>query len=34
MQASIYYDDYGDWISYDEFRESNIQDMYNLLTRE
>lgn len=34
LQASIYMDDYADWISYDEFRESNIADMYNLLTRE
>ena len=34
LQASIYMDEYSDWISYDEFRESNIADMYNLLTRE
>lgn len=34
LQVSIYMDDYADWISYDEFRESNIADMYNLLTRE
>ena len=34
LQQSIYMNDYADWISYDEFRESNIADMYNLLTRE
>ena len=34
LQASIYMEDYADWISYDEFRESNIADMYNILTRE
>lgn len=34
LQESIYMEEYADWISYDEFRESNIADMYNLLTRE
>jgi glyoxylase-like metal-dependent hydrolase (beta-lactamase superfamily II) len=34
LQESIYMDDYAEWISYDEFRESNIADMYNLLTQE
>ncbi len=34
LQESIYMDDYAEWISYDEFRESNIADMYNILTRE
>lgn len=27
-------EEYADWISYDEFRASNINDMYNILTRE
>ena len=34
LQESIHMDAYEDWISYDEFRPSNIADMYNLLTRE
>ena len=34
LQGSIYMEEYKDWISYDEFRESNINDMYNMLTRE
>ena len=34
LQESIYMDEYKDWISYDEFRAQNIEDMYNLLTRE
>ena len=34
LQESIYMDAYKDWISYEEFRASNIADMYNLLTRE
>jgi glyoxylase-like metal-dependent hydrolase (beta-lactamase superfamily II) len=34
MQDAIYMDEYADWISYDEFRASNINDMYNILTRE
>jgi len=34
LQESIYMEDYADWISYDEFRTSNISDMYNLLTTE
>ncbi|MBT5032586.1 MAG: MBL fold metallo-hydrolase [Proteobacteria bacterium] len=34
LQESIYMEEYKDWISYDEFRESNINDMYNMLTRE
>lgn len=34
LQANIYMEEYADWISYDEFRESNILDMYNILTRE
>ncbi len=34
LQESIYMEDYADWISYDEFRTSNISDMYNLLMRE
>jgi glyoxylase-like metal-dependent hydrolase (beta-lactamase superfamily II) len=34
LQANIYMEEYADWISYDEFRESNIADMYNLLSRE
>ena len=33
LQESIYMDAYADWISYDEFRASNINDMYNMLTR-
>jgi len=33
LQESIYMEAYADWISYDEFRASNIQDMYNLLRR-
>lgn len=34
LQESIYMDAYRDWISYDEFRISNIVDMYDLLTAE
>jgi glyoxylase-like metal-dependent hydrolase (beta-lactamase superfamily II) len=34
LQESIYMNEYADWISYDEFREQNIEDMYNLLTQE
>ncbi len=34
LQESIYMEEYKDWISYDEFRASNIADMYNLLSRE
>ncbi|MFL2546645.1 MAG: MBL fold metallo-hydrolase [Candidatus Rariloculaceae bacterium] len=34
LHESIYMDKYADWISYDEFRESNITDMYNILTQE
>ena len=34
LQESIYMEEYKDWISYDEFRESNINDMYNMLTNE
>lgn len=34
LQESIYMDAYEDWISYDEFRVSNITDMYNLLIGE
>ena len=34
LQESIYMDDYAEWISYDEFRESNISGMYDLLTQE
>ena len=34
LQESIYMEAYADWISYDEFRTSNISDMYNLLTTE
>ena len=34
LQESIYMEAYEDWISYTEFRASNIADMYNLLTRE
>ena len=34
LQESIYMEAYEDWISYAEFRASNIADMYNMLTRE
>lgn len=34
LQERIYMEEYSDWISYDEFRAQNIEDMYNLLTRE
>ncbi len=34
LQESIYMDAYADWISYDEFRASNIADMHNMLTKE
>jgi glyoxylase-like metal-dependent hydrolase (beta-lactamase superfamily II) len=34
LQEAIYMEEYADWISYDEFRASNINDMYNMLTRE
>jgi len=34
LQEDIYMDAYKDWISYDDFRVSNIVDMYNLLTGE
>ncbi|MEE8542428.1 MAG: MBL fold metallo-hydrolase [Gammaproteobacteria bacterium] len=34
LQESIYMDAYADWISYEEFRASNIADMHNLLTKE
>jgi glyoxylase-like metal-dependent hydrolase (beta-lactamase superfamily II) len=33
LQEDIYMEEYADWISYDEFRASNINDMYNMLTR-
>jgi len=34
LQESIYMEEYSDWISYDEFRASNIADMYNRLSKE
>lgn len=34
LQQSIYMQAYEDWISYAEFRASNIADMYNMLTKE
>jgi glyoxylase-like metal-dependent hydrolase (beta-lactamase superfamily II) len=34
LQKDIYMEEYKDWISYDEFRPSNIEDMYKILTRE
>ncbi len=34
LQDRIYLDTYKDWISYDEFRPSNIAEMHNLLTRD
>lgn len=34
LQESIYMDAYADWISYEEFRASNIADMHNMLTKE
>ncbi len=34
LQERIYMEEYSDWISYDEFRAGNIEDMYNLLTRD
>ncbi len=34
LQESIYMDAYADWISYDEFRASNIADMHNMLTKD
>ena len=34
LQESIYMPEYADWISYDEFRTSNIAEMYGFLTRE
>lgn len=34
LQESIYMEAYEDWISYAEFRASNIAGMYNMLTKE
>jgi glyoxylase-like metal-dependent hydrolase (beta-lactamase superfamily II) len=34
LQSAIHMEEYADWISYDEFRASNINDMYNMLTKE